>query len=438
MAPIRTPPGETMAAGETIALFNAQYICWKKMLQRANTMRIKILRAMMQDGSTRAAELLGEKPRYENAERCNQCAGCLIMQNEQACQTCRGCVTKKGCVEYSRLCFAWDRVAKNYFSGSIMSDASSNFDLATADLRKYEALINDLKEAAIAIDLALDDLPSGHAHKSNPRYSQERIGRDVTNEEAQFLRISELLNEHRDLLDRLSEVETDQFLLEGLWGSALDDHATGQTQDPRSFLQFTQATDLDVALLEVESRICNQNQDKVISKPSESGNAKEDIGKTATQPRRRSQSDPLAGTQDSRADQQNLQDRLFNLIATTQTRKDKIATKLIGLETVLTANPVSSSSALDYVDMRVAEVSERVEKLEELQREVWVLTARTNGEAAQTSQSLEWRRWIKQVTTKIGTIQEDCLGRRMKAIDVTPVLHPGNPCCAIPPWIETS
>ena len=113
MAVDRTPPTNALDSGETVASFDLWYREWKKMLQRANSFRLKVLQALVQDGSTRASELLGERPRYENAVRCNQCAGCLVMSRKQACHKCSGCVARSGCVEYNRLCFSWDRVVQN-------------------------------------------------------------------------------------------------------------------------------------------------------------------------------------------------------------------------------------------------------------------------------------------------------------------------------------
>ena len=61
MAPTRTPPTQAPAVDTKTAEFNAAYISWRKLLQRANATRIKTLRSLEKDGSTMAAELLGEK-----------------------------------------------------------------------------------------------------------------------------------------------------------------------------------------------------------------------------------------------------------------------------------------------------------------------------------------------------------------------------------------
>ena len=115
-----------------------------------------------------------EKPRYEQASHCRECDGCLIMKSEKACLRCHGCLTRSGCNEYNRLCFNWDRAATNYFTGSLTSGVSSvQLNLAVEDLGRYWALVNCIKEKAIAIELALDDFPLGHPNRTNPRYSRE-------------------------------------------------------------------------------------------------------------------------------------------------------------------------------------------------------------------------------------------------------------------------
>ena len=124
-------------------------------------------------------------------------------------------------------------------------------------------------------------------------------------------------------------------------------------------------------------------------------------------------------------------DNIFCLDATAQTRKDKIAADLIGLENALEANPESPASALDYIDKRVAEIEERVGKLEAIKHKVWVLTAQTAGKSARTSRAAAWRYWGKHVTGKLGTIKESCLGCRMKRIDPVALLTPASPA---PVW----
>ena len=214
MAPSRTPPGEDPAAASKVAQFDALYLSWRKLLYRTNSTRIKILQALSQDGSAQAADLLGERPRYENATRCQNCAGCAVMAAEKACRKCRGCADRDGCVEYTRLCFSWDRVAVNHVSGSVYSGVSSNFDLATGDLGKYTELVEELKNVAVQIELGLDDLPPSHLHRRNPRYGPARLQKDIDNEEAHLAKLERMMSEYRDQSDRLRDFDQEQFDLE--------------------------------------------------------------------------------------------------------------------------------------------------------------------------------------------------------------------------------
>ena len=81
----RSPPvNRTVDEGMTAA-FNNDYVAWRRLLQRANMVRLRILRNLAKDGSGAAVVMLGEKPRVENAKRCGECAGCQVMRMEKAC-----------------------------------------------------------------------------------------------------------------------------------------------------------------------------------------------------------------------------------------------------------------------------------------------------------------------------------------------------------------
>ena len=58
---MRMPPPMEVLQEERIAHFNAGYIQWRKLVQKANSSRIKILRALERDVSHEASLDLGEK-----------------------------------------------------------------------------------------------------------------------------------------------------------------------------------------------------------------------------------------------------------------------------------------------------------------------------------------------------------------------------------------
>ena len=99
------------------------------------------------------------------------------MKLEKGCSKCPGCLSKKGCFEYYRLCVRLDRAAKNFHTSSIATDTLSHFDLAVHDLSKYQALVEQVKEAAIQIDLDVDSFPADHLYKKKSQVQPSKVRR---------------------------------------------------------------------------------------------------------------------------------------------------------------------------------------------------------------------------------------------------------------------
>ena len=110
-------------------------------------------------------------------------------------------------------CVRWDRAARNFHTSSIATDTSSHFDLAVHDLSKYQALVEQLKDAAIKIDLDVDNFPDDHPYRTNPRYSRQKLDVDVQNEESHLSHLEDLMGEHKEHRDRLTEVEEELWQL---------------------------------------------------------------------------------------------------------------------------------------------------------------------------------------------------------------------------------
>ena len=69
----RTPPGASAAGQQAEEHLRAVYCTWRRMLHRAKDYRVKVLRALVEDGHAEAAELLNDPPRVYKATRC-KCA----------------------------------------------------------------------------------------------------------------------------------------------------------------------------------------------------------------------------------------------------------------------------------------------------------------------------------------------------------------------------
>ena len=416
-------------------------------------MRIKVLRALEADESRVASDLLQEKPRYGQAARCNECAGCQIFKSEKACQKCPGCIKKDGCNEYTRLCFTWDRSARNFFTGSIITGISSQFDLASSDLGKYGELVEAIRTAAIALDLALDDLPWGHPHKSNPRYSRERLDKDIENEESQLSRLGEVLKEHGELQDHLKDVSDELFDLEFEQEPTetvvqvpsdvlLNPTVTATTRELQAALgaNFNHVTweaprtaDKEVVTVEDVREPGDpepgQPRLHLQIKPAldQVGNGLEDKASDHTVPRPRSMSELPNRSGTNLVVTRSDRDLLFNLSTTSLTRKDDLASQLIGIEEVMFDNPEAASEAVSCLELQLEEIQDKLKDLERMEQEIWRLVATVHGPETRERRAVEWRNWTRQVTSKVGVVRKECLRRQLKVYPSPPVLTPAVP-----------
>ena len=174
---------------------------------KISTSRIRILRSLANDGNIRAQELLGEPARPTLPVRCQECPGCIVFKDDGKCGRCQGCLSKKGCAEYQRLCFTWDRTANPFHDGSSATGISSHFDLATSDLNKYHALVDNLRELSLELEEVVDGFPDHLNRSEHPRYGEERRKRTLENEEIHLTLVEDLVATQAGLRDHLREVE---------------------------------------------------------------------------------------------------------------------------------------------------------------------------------------------------------------------------------------
>ena len=176
------------------------------MLHKAKDYRVKVLHVLAGDGNGEAAGLLSEPARAYKAERCRECAGCRLMIREKACGECNGCKGGRGCEEHHRRCREWTRNANTFHAGSVVTSVSSQFDLLTADLSKYETALEALRELDLELEEDMDQLAPGSTSRTNPRFSQEGRTRELEDERNHLARLAVLLQRHGELADRLQEV----------------------------------------------------------------------------------------------------------------------------------------------------------------------------------------------------------------------------------------
>ena len=91
-----------------------------------------------------------------------------------------------------------------------MTSVSSQFDLLTADLTKYEAALEALQELDLELEEDVDQLSPGSASRDNPRFSQAGRARELEDERNHLARLSVLLQRHGELAARLQEVAEDE------------------------------------------------------------------------------------------------------------------------------------------------------------------------------------------------------------------------------------
>ena len=195
----RTPPRETPAVMLAEEQLRVHYRAWRRTLHKAKDYRVKVLHVLAGDGNGEAASLLNEPARVYKAERCRECAGCKLMLREKACVECNGCKGGRGCEEHHRRCREWPRNANTFHAGSVVTSVSSQFDILTADLSKYEADLEALRELDLELEEDVDQLSPGSASRANPRFSQAGRARELEDERNHLARLVVLLQRHGEL-----------------------------------------------------------------------------------------------------------------------------------------------------------------------------------------------------------------------------------------------
>ena len=236
----RTPPRETPAVMLAEEQLWVHYRAWRRTLHKAKDYRVKVLHVLAGDGNGEAAGLLSEPARVYKAERCRECAGCQLMLREKACGECNGCKGGRGCEEHHRRCREWPRNANTFHAGSVVTSVSSQFDILTADLSKYEAALEALRELDLELEEDVDQLSPGSASRTNPRFSQAGRARELEDERNHLARLAVLLQRHGELATRLQEVaeDEDEPQVVGATGEEGESGVLTGTQTSRELIQM--------------------------------------------------------------------------------------------------------------------------------------------------------------------------------------------------------
>ena len=204
----RTPPAAAAEqASHSEERLREHYRIWRRNLHKAKDYRVKVLRVLAQDGDAEAGELLGDPPRAYGAARCKLCSGCLLMAKERGCGSCRGCQGGRGCEEHHRRCRSWPRNCNTYHDGSEITAISSQYDLLSADLSKYEAIIEVLREVDVEMEEDLDRLPLSSLSRTNPRFQASGRAKELEDERQHHGKLTAILRRHSEILQRLDEVQ---------------------------------------------------------------------------------------------------------------------------------------------------------------------------------------------------------------------------------------
>ena len=523
----RTPPGIDPAIQIMEDKLRGQYRDWRRTLHRAKDYRVKVLRALAEDGQAEAAEMLNDPPRTYKAVRCKECAGCLLMAAEKACGKCQGCQQGRGCEEHHRRCAAWARNANTFHDGSTITAASSQFDVLTGDLAKYEEIIGRLQDIDIELEDTLDALPRQSDLKTNPRFQQTARERDLDDERQHVAKIAIMLRRHAELASRLAELDDEDvndYVAQPpedtsnrqLTGTQTAKELIGMFSDAAAVLgqEAGGVQDLEeegdaVASLQGEDDIFPRSESDdyvawttpVVSEPASSftmatttspsttvswvtaasnapttfttasqsrhgpsqfaptqpevrftfrtplsplpprtfgprstgfaGRAREAgpaTGQLGGRPptirnrdptRRRSQSNDFGdcsrGAAAARAREETREARLFELVTWIQTRKDEVATRLIGVEDAQTDQVQPGVMDPAWVDSELDFIAVQLERTEVAECETWQLLGKMQGIDSRKRRADGWRTWLQEVTNKMTVVR-----RRMARCEPAP------------------
>ena len=117
-------------------------------------------------------------------------------------------------------------------------------------------------------------------------------------------------------------------------------------------------------------------------------------------------------------------DKLFRLSMAIQTRQDNVAPGLIRLEETMVTGTDEELHNMVWAKEELRDVGRKLQELEDMETEAWVLTACLQGEVTRTKRSRDWQAWLQQITDKTLVIKKGCWRSQARLPPVIPALTP--------------
>ena len=313
---------------------------------------------------------------------------------------------------------------------------------------KYHDLINKVKETAIRLDMAVDKFPPDHPYRTNPRYSQAKLDTDVQNEEAHLSKLESIMETHKVHRDRLTKVEEELWNLQGG-----NEDLSVLLSPSRTLTQTATARQLRAAFSEVmdpsgmfgfgEGAGLLDPGHKVSTHQGQDGSMLEDVNKLVIPavadvlpPAKNPKVTLCDDKRDSTVEKETaeprtivtvLKDKLFDVSACVETRRQEIARNLISLEEAMILGDGETMDVADWIKIELRRIEDKLLGLEKLETEVWDLTAKVTGVEARRIHCTSWKTWLSHMSDKMDTIKHEYWKFKRRAAPALPVLTPAAP-----------
>ena len=118
--------------------------------------------------------------------------------------------------------------------------------------------------------------------------------------------------------------------------------------------------------------------------------------------------------------------RLFELVTWIQTRKDVVATRLIGVEEVLADDAQPGRVDPAWIDRELDFVTTQLDRTETAECETWKLLGSMQGPSSRKRRADGWREWFQQVNSKMTAVRSRLA--RSGTMQSTPAVSEPHSC----------